>query len=138
MKETTVKLFSDYAKEIYRKMKDKEGDFADGFLVPEKISIPINKWENFKQRYFPYWLQKIFPVKTKEVNFRKFLIEHSKEEDMKIMKKEKGKCEHDWFEITAHDEKYGKTYKCSKCPGEKFEPNEKEPGKRFGVGKIDR
>lgn len=37
---------------------------------------------------------------------------------------EKGKCEHDWYDITVHDEKHGKTYKCSKCPEEKFEPNE--------------
>lgn len=48
------------------------------------------------------------------------------------MKKE-NKCEHDWFEITVYDEKYGKTYKCSKCGKEKFEPTEKEPAKRFGV-----
>lgn len=39
------------------------------------------------------------------------------------MKKE-NKCEHDWFEITVYDEKYGKTYRCSKCKEEKFEPNE--------------
>lgn len=81
MSETIVKLFSDYAKEIYRKIKDKEGDFADGFLVPEMIAVPVNKWENFKQRFFPYWLQKFFPVKTKEVNFRKFLIRHLKEKE---------------------------------------------------------
>ena len=50
-----------------------------------------------------------------------------------MKKLSKSKCEHDWFEITVHDEKYGKTYKCSKCPEEKFEPNEREPIKRFGV-----
>ncbi|GAH75142.1 unnamed protein product [marine sediment metagenome] len=81
MRETTVKLFSDYTKEIYRKIKDKEGDFADGFLVPGMIAVPINKRESFKQRHFPYWLQRFFPVKTKDVNIRKLLMKHLKEED---------------------------------------------------------
>lgn len=77
MNETTVKLFSDYAEGVYEKIKNKESDFADGFLIPEKMPIPINKWQWFKLRYFPYWLQKLFPVKTKEENFREFLIKHS-------------------------------------------------------------
>jgi len=68
-------LFKDYAKGVYEKIKNKESDFADGgFLIPETISVPINKWENFKQRYSPCWLKKIFPVKTKEVNFCEMLI----------------------------------------------------------------
>ena len=33
---------------------------------------------------------------------------------------------HDWFDITVHDEKYGKTYKCNKCGEEKFEPHEEK------------
>ena len=47
------------------------------------------------------------------------------DEKMNQQKRKEEKCEHDWFEITVHDEKYGKTYKCSKCGDEKFEPDEK-------------
>ena len=78
----TFQSFGDYAKKIYKETKDNKSENDGGFLVPTKISIPVNKWENLKQRFLPYWLQKIFPVKTKEVNFRKLLTERLKEKEM--------------------------------------------------------
>lgn len=38
-----------------------------GFLVPECWDVPINKWQRFKQKYFPYWLRRIFPIKTEKI-----------------------------------------------------------------------
>lgn len=42
-----------------------------GFLVPEFIEMPINKWQVFKKRYFPWWLRRIFPVKVDRIDVRK-------------------------------------------------------------------
>lgn len=42
----------------------KDNRSEGGFLVPEYLEEPINKWQAFKWRYFPFWLQRIFPVKT--------------------------------------------------------------------------
>ena len=52
-----------------------------GFLIPEVIETPINKWQLFKQRYFPYWLKGIFPIKVDRIDVRK--------EFMKLMSKDR-------------------------------------------------
>jgi len=35
-----------------------------GYLVPAYMERPMNKWQAFKGRHFPYWLKRMFPVKT--------------------------------------------------------------------------
>ena len=43
----------------------------------------------------------------------------------------KNNCEHDWVDITAHDEKHGNTYRCKECGEEKFEPFESDIRQAF-------
>lgn len=52
-------------------MKESDG----GFLVPTAISMPINKWQSFKWKYFPLWLKRLFPVKTAQFEVAKILKE---------------------------------------------------------------
>jgi len=52
---------------VGEEMKKDLQNQSGGFLVPTVIEEPINKWQAFKQRRFPYWLQRIFPVKTKKI-----------------------------------------------------------------------
>lgn len=42
---------------------------ANQFLGTKEYSHPDSAWEYFKQKYFPNWLQKYFPVKMKTIIF---------------------------------------------------------------------
>ena len=46
-----------------------------GFLVPGHTEWPINKWQAFKERHFPYWLKRIFPVKTMAFPMAEYILE---------------------------------------------------------------
>lgn len=54
-----------------------------GYLVPECIYEPINSWQKFKHKYFPFWLLKIFPVKYNEIRVADLLREELKKERIK-------------------------------------------------------
>ena len=62
-------------------MKESQAKDEGGYLVPTKISIPINKWQSFKQRFFPYWLTRIFPVKMDDIDVPKVFLKHLEEEE---------------------------------------------------------
>ena len=56
-------------------------DMDGGYLIPKYIEKPISKWQAFKQRYFPFWLKRIFPVETYRTSLLPFILEeHAKAE----------------------------------------------------------
>jgi len=61
------------------KAKKMEG----GFLVPESSEYPANKWQLFRQRYFPFWLLRVFPIKTVTVKWAEILKNQLAEEKIK-------------------------------------------------------
>jgi len=54
-----------------------------GFLVPEISEHPANKWQFFKQRYFPSWLLRIFPVKMITIRWTDILRDSLAEEKIR-------------------------------------------------------
>ncbi len=54
-----------------------------GFLIPEREEVPINKWQLFKQKYFPLWLLRIFPIKMVTIRWAEMLKDHLAEEEIR-------------------------------------------------------
>jgi len=51
-------------------MNESEG----GYLIPKIIEIPNSRWQLFKAKHFPRWLQWVFPIKVEKIDFEaKFL-----------------------------------------------------------------
>ena len=45
-----------------------------GYLLPAYVEEPINKWQAFKQRRFPFWLKRVFPVKTNKIHSSAIIV----------------------------------------------------------------
>jgi len=91
LKETAQKVFSGYAL-MHLKLENWKNDVADVLvyqlsthILAEEVEnrtkticfkYPKSWWQMFKQQYFPKWLLKKFPVKTKKdtrlVTFKKY------------------------------------------------------------------
>jgi len=59
--------------ELYKSRGDY--DSSGGYLIPAIIETPKNKWQVFKSRYFPHWLQRIFPIKVNREDFKGIFLE---------------------------------------------------------------
>ena len=46
----------------------------DGYLIPEVADFPRNRWQAFKEKYFPYFLKRLIPVKYEKVKVRENLL----------------------------------------------------------------
>ena len=54
--------------------RNKKLKIQGGYLIPEVADFPENRWEEFKERYFPYFFKRLMPVKYKRINIRKNLL----------------------------------------------------------------
>jgi len=62
------------------------GNPGGGYLFPSVIRVPISRWQALKERWLPWWIRRVWPVKYDVVYPRDALIRFLEERGEFVVK----------------------------------------------------